>query len=64
MTHTDIDALIDAQSSNESDLGYGADPYDERYAMRTADRAVDAAALAELPQAFLAYLDYEQSRWR
>lgn len=57
----DIDAL--ALSELDSDTTYGANPFDGRCDALIVEEPIDAAALAEVPQAFLAYLDCQQSQW-
>lgn len=55
INYTEIDTLIDADAEHD------AYPFDDSYG--SLDRTVDAAALAEVPQAFLAYLDCQQNQW-
>lgn len=62
----DIEAAIEAQRSLSEvypDSTNGAVPVPERYEMPMTDRGADYDALAEVPQAFEAYVTCQQSQW-
>ena len=62
----DIEAAIETQRSPSEiypDSTDGAVPVPDRYEFPMTDRGADYDALAELPQAFEAYVDCQRSQW-
>lgn len=63
---TDIDAVTEIQlalTETYPESAYGAVPVAEQYDALLSYRAADDDALAEVPGAFAAHLDYQRSQW-
>jgi len=65
-TFTEVDPAMEMQlalSEIYPDATHGAIPVDDQREALMTYRDADEEALADVPQAFAAYLDYQRSQW-